>query len=371
MRPMPAAPSFTLGIEEEFQVVDPQTRELKSHIQELFAEGEKRLKDEIKREMHDPVIEVGTPICRNIAEARREITRLRREICNLTKEAGLRIAAAGTHPISHWSNVAITDAPRYGQIIYDLQMVARANLIFGLHVHVAVEDNETRIQLMNYARYFLPHIFALSVNSPFWCGHDTGWKSYRAKVFERFPRTGIPDYFRAASEYDEYVETLVKTKCIDNPKKIWWDVRPHPFFPTLEYRICDVPLRVDETICFAALFQAVTAKLYKLHRQNMGWRLYRRSLLNENKARAARFGIGGSLIDFGKREEVPFERLLDELLEFVDDVIDELGSRNEIYYAREIVKNRTGADRQLAQFQKRSDLRDVVDYIIGETEYGL
>ncbi|HET7435271.1 MAG TPA: carboxylate-amine ligase [Thermoanaerobaculia bacterium] len=368
---MPPEPSFTLGIEEEFQVVDPETRQLKSHIHELFAEGERRLKDEIKREMHDPVIEVGTPICRNIAEARREITRLRREIINLVREGGLRIAAAGTHPISHWKDVEITSAARYDQIVYELQMLARANLIFGLHVHVAVEDNETRLQIMNAARYFLPHVFALSVNSPYWCGQNTGWKSYRAKVFERFPRTGMPDYFRAWTDYEEYAQTLIATHCIDNPKKIWWDVRPHPFFPTLEYRICDVPMRIDETICFAALFQAITVKLYRLYRQNMGWRLYRKSLLTENKQRAARFGIGGKLIDFGKREEVPFGMLLDELLEFVDDVVDELGSRNEVYYAREILKNGTGADRQLAQFEKRGDLRDVVDFIIGETELGI
>jgi glutamate---cysteine ligase / carboxylate-amine ligase len=209
------------------------------------------------------------------------------------------------------------------------------------------------------------------VNSPFWCGTDTGWKSYRAKVFERFPRTGLPDFFRGWSEYDEYVQTLIATNCIDNPKKIWWDVRPHPFFPTLEYRICDVPMRVDETICFAALFQAVTVKLYRLYSQNMGWRLYRKSLLNENKARAARFGTDGKLIDFGKRQEVPLGALIDELLEFVDDVVDELGSRNEVYYAREIIANKTGADRQLAAFAKRGDLRDVVDYIVGETEYGV
>jgi len=364
-------PSFTLGIEEEFQVVDPETRGLKSHIQELFAEGEKRLKDEIKREMHDPVIEVGTPICANVAEARQQVTRLRGEIIRLTRENGLRIAAAGTHPISHWKTVPITSAARYDKIVYDLQMIARANLIFGLHVHVAVEDHETRIQIMNAARYFLPHVFALSVNSPFWCGQNTGWKSYRAKVFERFPRTGMPDYFMSSSAYDEYVQLLVETKCIDNAKKIWWDVRPHPFFPTLEYRVCDVPLRVDETICFAALFQAITVKLWQLHSQNMGWRLYRRSLLTENKQRAARFGIDGKLIDFGKRTEVPFEELLDELLEFVDDVVDGLGSRNEVYYAREIVRRRTGADRQLAAYEKRKDLRDVVDLIIEETEHGI
>jgi carboxylate-amine ligase len=366
-----ANPTFTLGIEEEFQVVDPESRELKSHIQEMFAEGEKRLKDEIKREMHDPVIEVGTPICRNITEARREITRLRKEICTLVRESGLRIAAAGTHPISHWANVPITSHARYDQIVYELQMLARANLIFGLHVHVAVEDNETRIELMNGARYFMPHIFALSVNSPFWCAHNTGWKSYRSKVFERFPRTGLPDYFRAWADYEEYVRMLMATNCIDNAKKIWWDVRPHPFFPTLEYRICDVPMRVDETICFAALFQAVTVKLYKLHKQNMGWRLYRRAWLTENKQRAARFGTGGKLIDFGKRQEVPFAELLDELLEFVDDVVDELGSRSDVYYAREILKNGTGADRQLAAYGQRNDLRDVVDYIVKETEFGV
>jgi carboxylate-amine ligase len=368
---MATTPSFTLGIEEEFQVVDPETRELKSHIQEMFAEGEKRLKEEIKREMHDPVIEVGTPICTDVAHARREVTRLRREIIRLCRENGLRIAAAGTHPISHWKDVAITDAARYDQIVYDLQMVARANLIFGLHVHVAIEDHETRIQIMNAARYFLPHIFALSVNSPFWCGTNTGWKSYRAKVFERFPRTGLPDYFRSASEFDEYVGILINTKAIDNAKKIWWDVRPHPFFPTLEYRICDVPMRVDETICFAALFQAITVKLWRLYRQNMGWRLYRRSLLNENKSRAARFGTSSKLIDFGKREEVPFAELLEELLMFVDDVVDDLGSRKDVEYAREIVRRGTGADRQLAVYEKTGDIKAVVDYIIEETEHGI
>jgi carboxylate-amine ligase len=321
--------------------------------------------------MHDPVIEVGTPICRDIAEARREVRRLRGEIIRLTREGGLCIAAAGTTPISHWANVPITPNPRYDQIIYDLQLVARANLIFGLHVHVAIEDNETRIQIMNAARYFLPHVFTLSVNSPFWCGHNTGWKSYRAKVFERFPRTGLPDFFRSWSDYEDYVQMLIRTNTIDNAKKIWWDVRPHPFFPTLEYRICDVPLRVDETICFAALFQAITVKLWKIHSQNMSWRVYRRSYINENKSRAARFGTEAKLIDFGKRKEVPYSELLDELLEFIDDVVDELGSRKEVYYAREIVKNRTGADRQLAVYEETKDLRKVVDYIVRETEYGV
>jgi len=368
---MPPDPSFTLGIEEEFQVIDPESRKLKSHIHELFAEGEKRLKDEIKREMHDAVIEVGTPICTDIAHARREITRLRREIIGLTRENGLCIAAAGTHPISHWAEVPITDHARYEKIVYELQMLARANLIFGLHVHVAVEELETRIQIMNAVRYFLPHIFALSVNSPFWCGQNTGWKSYRAKVFERFPRTGLPDHFDRLSDYDAYVNTLIRTNTIDNAKKIWWDVRPHPFFPTLEYRICDVPMRIDETICFAALFQALTVKLYRMHKRNMAWRPYRTSLLNENKQRAARFGVTGKLIDFGKGEEVPFTDLFDELLEFIDDVVDELGSRKEVEYSREILRMGPGADRQLAAYAERNDLRDVVDLIVRETEYGV
>ena len=368
---MAARPSFTLGIEEEFQIVDPQTRELKSHILEMFAQGETTLKDQIKREMHQSVVEVGTNICANVTEARGEVTRLRAEIIRIARNNGLRIAAAGTHPFTHWSQVPITPDPRYAKIVHDLQMVARANLIFGLHVHVAVEDNETRIQLMNAARYFLPHIFALSVNSPFWCGDNTGWRSYRIKVFERFPRTGLPDFFRAWSDFDQYVQTLIKANCIDNAKKIWWDVRPHPFFPTLEYRICDVPLTIDETICIAALFQAVTVKLYQLHEKNMSWRMYRKALINENKQRAARYGVEGNLIDFGKQTEVPYEMLLDEILEFVDDVIDDLGSRKDVYFAREIVKQKPGADRQLAVYEQTKSLPAVVDYIVSETEKGI
>ena len=364
-------PSFTLGIEEEFQVVDPKTRELKSHIQELFSEGEHRLKEQIKQEMHASVIEVGTNICADIHEARADVTNLRSEISTITRNNGLRMAAAGTHPITHWRDVPITPGPRYEKIVKDLQMVARGNLIFGLHVHVAVEDNDTRIALMNNVRYFLPHVFVLSVNSPFWCGHPTGWKSYRAKVFERFPRTGLPERFSSWSEYEEFIKLLVATGAIDDGKKIWWDVRAHPYFPTLEYRICDVPMRVDETICFAALFQAITKKLFNIHRSNMQWRDYRRPLLMENRNRAARYGLDGKMIDFGRRMEVPAEELLDELLEFVDDVVDELGSRKEVYYVREIMKMRTGADRQLKVFEETNDLKKVVDFIMDETEIGV
>jgi len=289
----------------------------------------------------------------------------------LTGSAGLAIGAAGTHPFTNWSEVPITENPRYERILYDLGDVARGNLIFGLHVHVAIEHDETRIALQNAVRYFLPHVFALSTNSPFWSGRVTGWKSFRAKVFERFPRTGIPDQYFSWADYMSYIETLVKTNCIDNPKKIWWDVRPHPFFPTLEYRICDIPMRVDETICLAALFQAITVKLWKLYDRNLTFRLYPRALISENKTRAARFGIDGALIDFGKKEEVPFASLLGELLEFVDDVVDELGSRREVEYVHTILARRTGADRQREVYEKTQSLPAVVDYILEETRYGL
>jgi carboxylate-amine ligase len=250
-------------------------------------------------------------------------------------------------------------------------MVARANLIFGLHVHVAVEDPDTRIHIMNAVRYFLPHVFALSVNSPFWCGTNTGWKSYRAKVFERFPRTGIPDYFGSAAEYEDFVKTLVVTGCIDNTKKIWWDVRPHPFFDTLEVRICDIPMRLDETIAIAALIQATMLKLFKLLQQNLTFRLYPRALLMENKWRAVRYGIDGKLIDFGKESEVDERELLREYLDFVDDVVDELGSREEINYIHRILEEGTGADRQLRVYERTGDLKKVVDYMVEETSTGL
>jgi glutamate---cysteine ligase / carboxylate-amine ligase len=363
---------FTLGIEEEFQIVDPQSRRLVSHMQEIVDESKTSLKDQIKPEMHQSVVEIGTIVCKDIKEARREVINLRSSIASLAIENGYRIAAAGTHPFTHWNEVQITDHPRYIQIVNEMQEAARANLIFGLHVHVGIDNREIAIHIMNAVRYFLPHIFALSTNSPFWLGRNTGYKSYRVKVFDKFPRTGIPDYFNSVGEYDGFVNTLVKTNCIDNAKKIWWDVRLHPNFSTLEFRICDIPMRVDETICLAALFQAVVYKLYKLIRQNLGFRLYRRALINENKWRAARYGIGAKLVDFGKQEEVSFKILAMELLAFINDVVDDLGSREEVNYVLQILENGTGADRQVSAWDGSYEgLKKVVDYIIDETHIGL
>jgi carboxylate-amine ligase len=308
-----------------------------------------------------------------VQEARRDVTELRRVIIKLARENGLRVASAATHPFAFadWREQKIYPDERYEHIVQDLKMVARSNLIFGLHVHVGIEDREAAIRIMNEARYFVPHILALSTNSPFWLGMETGLKSYRCKVFDKFPRTNLPDYFSSYGEFEEFVKLMVKTGCIDNGKKIWWDIRPHPFFDTLEFRMCDVPMRVDETIALAALIQATVAKLYQLHSRNQGFRLYRRELLMENKWRAIRYGIDGNLIDFGKQIEVPFRDLMFEYLEVIDDVVDELGSREELKYIRTILDQGTGADRQLRVFHETGDLKDVVRYIIEETEAGV
>ena len=362
---------FTLGIEEEFQTIDPATRQLRSHMSKIVEGGRIELQERVKAEMHQAVVEVGTNICHNIQEARQEVTYLRKMIMELADRQNLRIAAAGTHPFSDWQDQLITDNPRYDELINEMRDVARSNLIFGLHVHVGIPSRNEGLQIMNAVRYFLPHIYALSTNSPFWCGRDTGFKSYRSKVFDKFPRTGIPDFFASANEYDEYIKLLVKTNCIDNGKKIWWDIRLHPYFDTIEFRICDVPMRIDETICLAALMQALVVKIYKLMNQNLNFRLYRKALISENKWRAARYGIHGKLIDFGKQEEVPYAHLAHELLEFVDDVVDELGSREEVAYMTRILEMGTGADRQLAVWEATNDLTKVVDYIIDETTLGL
>jgi glutamate---cysteine ligase / carboxylate-amine ligase len=365
-------PTFTLGIEEEYQTVDPETRDLRSHIHtEILEKGKLILQERVKAEMHQSVVEVGTSVCPNIKEAKDELKKLRREMIRLARENGLRLASAATHPFADWRVQEVTPDDRYKNIVEDMQLVARANLIFGLHVHVGIEDRETAIHMMNHARYFLPHLLALSTNSPFWLGMETGLKSYRCKVFDKFPRTNMPDFFPSRGEYENYVKLLIKTNSIDNAKKIWWDIRPHPFFDTIEFRVCDIPMRVDETIALAALIQATVAKLYKLYSANQGFRLYRKSLLMENKWRAARYGLDGKLIDFGKQIEVPERELIDEYLNFVDDVLDELGSRQEVEYIRQIMKMGSGADRQLQVYHETGDMKAVMDYIIEETEAGV
>lgn len=354
---------FNIGVEEEYMVIDPKTRELISHEQRIVLEGQKVIKDKVKAEMHQAVVEVGTDICADTDEAFQDVTALRSTIAEIAGNLGYWVGASGSHPFSKWNSQLITDHVRYHELVDELQDAARSNLVFGLHVHIGMESRRMAIHIANSARYFLPHIYALSTNSPFWEGRPTGYKSYRSRVFDKFPRTGIPDYFESIEAYDNYVNLLIKTNCIDNAKNIWWDLRVHPYFNTIEFRICDIPLTVMETIAITALFQAICAKLYKLHNQNLNFMIYQRALLNENKWRASRFGIDGSMIDFGKEAEVNTRSLLYELLDFVDDVVDHLGSRPAIQYIHTMIEQGTGADRQLKIYRESQSLIKVVDYI--------
>jgi carboxylate-amine ligase len=365
------APSLTIGIEEEYQIIDPVTRELRSYITEILKE-ESVLLGEIKPELHQSMVEVGTKVCHTPAEARAELVRLRKLVMDLAAKNGLKVVAAASHPFSSWMEQEITPLERYLGVREDLQDLAQRLLIFGTHVHVGIEDRGFLIDAMNAARYMLPHLLALSTSSPFWLGRKTGLKSYRSIVFRSFPRTGIPRTLSSWNEFEEMISTLVETGSIPNASKIWWDIRPNFSYPTLEMRICDVCTRVDEAVCVAALFQAVIAKVWKLRRDNLSWRQYSAALIEENKWRACRYGLDGQLIDFGKSRQLPARQLIEELVMwFVDDVVDDLGSRKEVEYAFTILKNGTSADRQLAVYEKTGDLKAVVDQLIVETAEGV
>ena len=377
---------LTLGIEEEYQIIDPETRDLRTYISELLTQDQIRAKKlDLKPELMQSQVEVGSRICRNVKEAKQEIIRLRRDVLELAEENGLLIAAASTHPFARWEDQVITEGTRYRELLDDMQGVARQLLIFGMHVHVGFgEDPESRellIGTMNQARYFIPHLLALSTSSPFWRGQNTGLKSYRSVIFESLPRTGIPHSFQSWAEYKRFETMLERVGAfgkLDKRAKIWWDIRPHPIFPTLEFRITDICTTVDECICIAALFQAICAKLLKLRRQNMSWREYRHVHITENKWRAVRYGVDGELIDFGIEQSVPFSHLAAELLELLEDTVDELDSREEVNFVHTILREGTSADRQLRVYRdhggdenREEALRAVVDYLVSETKRGV
>ena len=361
---------LTIGIEEEYQIIDPETRELTSYISEILDKGAVIFRDQVKPEFLQSQVETGSHVCRNIKEARQEIVRLRSIVCDIANQNGRKIVAAGTHPFSRWQDQAVTDKDRYKDLQENFQMLAQRLLIFGMHVHIGIPDPDLRIDIMNQMSYFVPHIFALSTSSPFWVGRQTGLKSYRSVVFGDLPRTGLPPYFNSDEEYRGYVDILVKTNCIEEPTKIWWDIRPHPKFPTLEFRMCDCITKIDEVIAIAALIQAVVAKLMLLRKNNQTWRIYRRGLIAENRWRAMRDGIDSKLIDFGKKEEIPMRLLMGELLEIIDDVVDPLGTRQEIEYIRTILKTGSSADRQLRKYRETGSLKAVVDMLAEETIMG-
>jgi len=369
--PLSADFPFTLGIEEEYQIIDPNTRELRSYVTQILEEGRLILQEQLKPEMMQSVVEAGTHVCHTVDEARTEIMRLRGTIASLAHKQGLTIAAAGTHPFSSWVDQEVYPHERYYGVLNEMQDAARQLLIFGMHVHVGMPDLETGIQIQNVGRYFLPHLLALSTSSPFWMGRNTGFKSYRSIIFSNFPRTGIPGQFVSYAEFQSYVDLLIKTGCIDNGKKIWWDVRPHPIFNTIEVRICDIATKVNEAIALAALIQAIFVKLYWLFEKNLSFRMYNRSWINENKWRAVRYGMDGEFIDFGKQQSIPARQLMPELIAFVDEVVDDLGSRSAVEYAYKMIEEGTSADRQLATFARTGDLKDVVDQIVRETLEGV
>ncbi|MGH2516655.1 MAG: carboxylate-amine ligase [Ktedonobacterales bacterium] len=365
-------PTLTLGVEEEYQIIDPKTRELRSYITEMLEEGQLILREQMKPELHQSIVEVGTTVCQTPIEVRAELVRLRGALLELAGRKGLKIAAAGTHPFSSWLAQDITPLERYVGVQQDMQELARRLLIFGTHIHIGIEDREFLIDAMNVVRYFLPHLLALSTSSPFWMGRLTGLKSYRSIIFRNFPRTGIPRVFDSWADMTYLLDTLMKTNSIPNGSKIWWDVRPNWSYPTLEVRICDVCTRVDEAVCIAAILQAIVAKLWKLRCDNMTFRVYPVDLIEENKWRVVRYGLEGKLIDFGKQEELPARDLIRELIEwFIDDVVDDLGSRQQVAYAFQILNLGTSADRQLATFERTHDMNAVVDQLIAETAEGV
>jgi glutamate---cysteine ligase / carboxylate-amine ligase len=370
---MKTRPKLTIGIEEEYQVVDPESGELRSFITQFIEDGKMvMIERDIKPELHQSMVEMGTPVCDTPAQAMEELVRQRQFITKLAEDKGLAIVAAATHPFSRWADQQVTPFPRYRGVLEEMQVLAQRLLIFGMHIHIGLDDPDFAIDTMNVVRYMLPHLLALSTSSPFWAGRKTGLKSYRAVIFEDFPRSGIPDVFRNRAEYEGLIRTLVNTGCMPDSSKIWWDVRPHHLYPTLEFRTCDICTRVDEAIAIAALCQAIVLWHWKLRQRNITFRVYRRDLITENKWRAARYGLDGKLIDFGKKTELPARALIRELLEMLGEEIDELGIAKEIEPIYRMLEVGTSADRQLRVFDAHDgDLKAVVQHLIAETKEGL
>lgn len=379
---------LTLGVEEEYQIIHPETRKLHSYVQEFLEAGKMILPEgQLKPEFMQSQIEVGSNVCRNIKEVRLELQRLRRSVNTIAEENNLHIAAASTHPFSTWNEQNINAGIRYKQLLDQMKDVASQLLIFGFHIHVGMGENkDLQIEIMNQLRYFLPHILALSTSSPFWQGRKTGLMSYRSVVFEMLPRTGIPHSFNSYAEFERFVDLLGRVGTIDQKvdgkadgTKIWWDVRPHPKFGTLEVRIADICTNLEDAVTIAALIQALIHRLIQLRRNNQSWRRYRQFHINENKWRAMRYGLDGNLIDFGREEEIPMRFLAMELLDFVEESAKELGSWEEIKRIENILADGTSAHKQIRRYEKaiangkteEEALLDVVDFLVEETMAGV
>ncbi|MGI9434488.1 MAG: carboxylate-amine ligase [Geminicoccaceae bacterium] len=373
-------PSLTLGVEEEYLLVDPESRDLVIAPPAGFMEAcKERLGDSVGHELLQAQIEVGTRVCANVAEVRRELVMLRAGVAGIAREFGMAIVAASTHPFARCRDQARVQNDRYDGLISDLRALADRMLICGMHVHAAVEDEELRIDLMNQATYFLPHLLALSTSSPFWEGQNTGLKAYRPTCFGDLPRTGLPEHFTSAASWHEMLRQLSETGLCEDPSKIWWDLRPSSRFPTLEMRICDICTQVEDTVTITALYQAILAALYRSRANNQTWRQYRSILIAENKSLAQRYGIDSTLADFGALSCKPFGELLDEIIELVQIEAARCGCLAEIEHARTILRRGTSADRQLDIFtHARAAGADeheaccaIVDWLIEESMIGV
>ncbi|HVB76009.1 MAG TPA: carboxylate-amine ligase [Ktedonobacteraceae bacterium] len=364
---------FTLGIEEEFQMVDRHTGQLSSHILTMLEKGAALFGDKIKAEMLQSTVEIVTDVCPNILSARLELQRLRSMLLQLAEQEGLTLISAGTHPTGMWTEQLSMPNERYMELEEELQDIARSILIFGLHIHVGVANHELAVNLMNQLRGWLPHLLALSSNSPFWGGRFTGIKSYRSVVWKPFPRSGVPDVYNSWADFDHYVQSLIQAGVIDNGKKIWWDIRPHTFFDTIEFRIFDMPATIEDTLALAALCQALVAKLTWLHEHGMSMHVLPRNYIEENKWRAMRYGLDAEFVDFVQGRRVRMRDSIGEMLDFVDDVLDDLGSRLEINYLRILLDDPrgTGADRQIAMYEQTGSLDAVIHHLIQQTAQGV
>ncbi len=373
-------PPFTIGIEEEYLLIDPETRDLAADPPtSILQECNRRTGDRVTPEFLRAQIEVGTKVCNSIAEVTAELRKLRRCIADVAQEHGLAIIASSSHPTADWGAQMYTDKERYQILAQDMQTLARRLLICGMHVHVGIDDEDLRIDLMNQVAYFLPHLLALSTSAPFWRGRNTGLKSYRMAVWNELPRTGLPPHFASFGEYQRMLKTLVRAGIIEDATKLWWDVRPSDRFPTLEMRMTDICARMEDTICVAALYRCLLRMLWRLRESNQRWRIYDRFMVAENRWRAQRYGFDEGLIDFGKGRIIPYADLLEEILDLVRPDAEFFDCVAEVEHSRTILKRGTSAHGQLALFEEarragKDDamaLRDVVDMLREETVAGL
>ncbi len=373
-------PSFTIGIEEEYLLIDPDTRNLIAEAPPtMMSECEALLEGQVTPEFLQCQIEIGTRVCESLDGARDDLSRLRRTVSKVARNHGLEIIAASTHPFAVWGEQKRTEKERYAIIAQDLQEVVRRLMISGMHIHVGIEEEDLRVDLMGQVAYVLPHLLALSTSSPFWQGHHTGLKSYRIAVWNELPRTGLPEYFESFAEFERHVDVMVQAGLIEEGSKIWWDIRPSVKFPTLEMRISDICTRLDDTICIAALYRCWLRMLYRLRRDNQRWRKYSNMLVNENRWRAQRYGIDQGLVDFGRGEIVPYPVLLEEMLVLTREDAQFFGCVAEVEHARAILERGTSAHWQVKTYEdamaggasKDEALKAVVDMLVKETLYGL